>query len=396
MEQCTPFVPSSQYVLFGEVQVYPLTPSNSCNPLSEWARDSAIVFDDLGLIPCRIGSKWIRPVMPKLRKGILNAVFYLYRIDPQSGKRTGPHGTGFVWSRQMKADGSQSHFYGISNWHLTHDLGASIIRLNTRDGKSRYLDFGPEDWHFLRGGDDLSAIDLTQAGHVTDEVGHYTEHYGYVSQHTMDTDQISVGEDVFMMGLFANHHGGERNIPAVRFGNIAMLAEKDALIEQPNGNKRPSHLVDMRSRTGFSGSPVILYRIPENDLSDIPGQPPPARLKVLTLLGVHCGQFYEAVEVRKSPPKFGEKLGDPIKDGDELFIQSGMNIVVPAWRVKELLDQEVFEVARQEREEKVRDWLRNRARGEAVVPPANDVNPNHQEDFMRLVGAATRKPAQED
>src|ERR1700730_10815269 len=53
---------------------------------------------------------------------------------------------------------------------------------------------------------------------------------------------------------------------AARFGNISLLASDDAPIEQPNQQRRPSHIFDMRSRPGFSGSPVFVYRTPSGDL----------------------------------------------------------------------------------------------------------------------------------
>ena len=201
-----------------------------------------------------------------------------------------------------------------------------------------------------------------------------------------------------MTGLFADQHGGERNTPAARFGNVALLADENAPIEQPNGIVRPSHLVDMRSRTGFSGSPLCLYRIPGVDLSDIPkpGQPLPLpgqyRMlpKFILLFGVHCGQFYDQIEAFKTKPKprKQEQVGDPIHEGDKLYIQSGMTIVVPAWRITELINLEVFEMARKQREERTSGTARSRAQPESVAVPTNDqpsdANPIRRGDFTLL------------
>jgi hypothetical protein len=196
-----------------------------------------------------------------------------------------------------------------------------------------------------------------------------------------------------MTGLFADQHGGERNTPVARFGNLSLLADDHAPIEQPNGVLRPSHLVDMRSRTGFSGSPVALYRIPGFDLSNIPAKPQPLprpgefdlRLvpKFVALLGVHCGQYRDEVEVVRSPPKHPQGEGAPIHEGDELYIQSGMTIVVPAWRITELMNLEVFEVARKEREERLGDAARRSQPESVEVPltpgPSSNENPNARE-----------------
>lgn len=317
--------------------------------------------------------------MPKLSPDIGNSVFYLYREDPRTGKRTGPHGTGFIVGVQSEMHPNIRHFYGVTNWHLANDLGASIIRINTEDGKSRFIDLGPEDWHFLRGGDDLSAADLSNEERAGDQVGHYRVDTLIVDDMLIDRAEISVGEDVFMTGLYAEQHGGDRNTPAIRFGNLALLADEKAPIEQPNGNLRPSHLVDMRSRTGFSGSPVALYRIPDNDISDIPARRPRhlpmpgsgihARSKFLALLGVHCGQYWDKVKVRKKPPSRHDRDGDPIHEGDDLYIPGAMNIVVPAWRIRELLNLEVFQIARKRRDEELKDDAMRGAQPESAEVP---------------------------
>jgi hypothetical protein len=117
----------------------------------------------------------------------------------------------------------------------------------------------------------------------------------------------------------------------------------------------------MRSRSGFCGAPVLVYRTPFSDLSAIGGDNL-SEYKAwgtegvytrhdwfLGLLGVHCGQFRDPVRAFKSEAE-REVVGDPIREGDLLYIQSGMTIVVPAWEVSALLDSEPLESARQERE----------------------------------------------
>ena len=364
---------------------------------SERWRSSAIAFQDLTSVEgCPV---------PKLKPATVDCVFYLYRIDPKSGEKIGPCGSGFIYGLRSKELPGYKHYYGITNWHIANELGASIIRLNTTDGKSRFINFEPEDWHFVPNGDDLAAVDLSNHERAGDQVSHYGDE-GSVTPDMMKRFEIGIGEDVFMIGLFVDQHGGDRNTPAARFGNLSLLANEDSLIEQPNEIMRPSFLVDMRSRTGFSGSPVAVYRIPEADLSDLPsGGPLPVRsltnpylpkLKFIALLGVHCGSYYDPVEVRTAPPKRKERLGDPIHEGDKLYIQSGMTIVVPAWRITELLDLEVFRMARQKQDANRREAWEKKPRPESVevAQPPTDANPTHREDFTSLANAAARKQPQ--
>jgi hypothetical protein len=258
----------------------------------------------------------------------------------------------------------------------------------------------------MKNGDDLSVVDLWGYAKEGDQVGHYNVDAMFVDKAFIEHYEIGVGEDVFMTGLYAEQHGGKKNTPAVRFGNLALLADENAPIEQPNGVRRPSHLVDMRSRTGFSGSPVALYRIPDHDLSDIG---PPKNLplpgtarkfKFIALLGIHCGQYWDKVKLKKAPSKSHERDGDPIHEGDHVYIQGAMNIVIPAWRIMELLELEVFAMARKRYDEELADAALRRAQPESVEEltdlQASDESPTHREDFRRLVNAAARKREPKD
>jgi hypothetical protein len=340
--------------------------------------------------------------MPKLKRDILNAAFYLYREEPTpSGKNkiTGPWGTGSVIGRPIEGTRFY-HLYGVTNGHVAHKNGASIIRINTKNGKTRRLEYQLDDWQFIPHQDDIAIVDITDDLIDGDEIAFIGERE-FISEKNLELYEIGPGDDVFMMGLFSEAHGGKRNIPVVRFGNIAMIANNNALIEEdPDLPRRPCHLTDMRSKAGFSGSPVFVYRIPEMDLDRPPGMPLPLkpRPKVMGLLGVHCGQFWERTKVYKTPIGKNEGLGDPINEGDALYIQGAMNIVIPAWRVTEVLNLKGFEMARKKREPRAREEDLSRPQPESAEssPPAIDENPTHLEDFNRLVDVAARKRPQGD
>jgi hypothetical protein len=296
--------------------------------------------------------------MPKLNANLFECVFFLYGVGPGTGKLDGPFGTGSIVARPSEVKG-EYHFYGVTNWHLSHESGASIIRINTTDGATRFLNYEPTDWQFIPGADDLSIVDLTDDLRETDQIWFHSEDRFITKEH-ISKFEIEPGEDVFMVGLFDKQHGGSRNVPCARFGNLAMVASDQNPVVQPNGGVSASYLTDMRSRSGFSGSPVCIYRVPSTDLSGksrtwpldmtggwaASGGVVTIKNHFLALLGVHCGQFWDAVEVRKSDRR-PERTGEPILDGDRLWIEGSMNVVVPAWRISELLDLEVLEKARE-------------------------------------------------
>lgn len=133
------------------------------------------------------------------------------------------------------------------------------------------------------------------------------------------------------------------NVVAVRFGNIST---EPVLMKQPNGYENGlCYCVDMHSRTGFSGSPVFVYRTPGNTLEWALGGKPSSRAthSMLLLLGIHFGQYSEELPVRRKTKKvraeglLGAKSYDEYIEG-----MSGMTCVIPAWQITKLLNCEAL------------------------------------------------------
>jgi hypothetical protein len=192
-----------------------------------------------------------------------------------------------------------------------------------------------------------------------------------------------------MIGLFADHDGHTTNIPKARFGHISMMPNDKAPIEQPNGTTtKSSYVVDMHSRTGFSGSPVFFYRTLGADLAQanrtnvMLNQQP-----LFGLLGLHWGQFPEEFT---STDEHHRTL--------RLEGMSGMTCVIPAWRLFHLLNLDELKAMRVKREEEQRKdpKLRGKPRAESVRSKKSDSNPTHREDFNRLLGAAVKRPKSSD
>jgi len=71
----------------------------------------------------------------------------------------------------------------------------------------------------------------------------------------MRTGFIGIGDEVFFPGLFEIIPGERRNTPIVRHGAIAMLPEHPI---QVGGGFAENYLVEARSFSGLSGSPVFV------------------------------------------------------------------------------------------------------------------------------------------
>jgi len=151
------------------------------------------------------------------------------------------------------------------------------------------------------------------------------------------TDEVGPGDDVFMIGRFVDYQGIETTVPAARFGHISMM---DVRIDQLTGYRGPSIVLDMHSRSGFSGSPVFVYRTIGSHFMDAPKQG-----AILTggghfmkLLGIHYAQFPEAWEIKQN--KIKSPVPHAALKADEHYIEglSGMTCVIPTSDIKKVLD----------------------------------------------------------
>jgi hypothetical protein len=135
----------------------------------------------------------------------------------------------------------------------------------------------------------------------------------------------------------------------LRFGNISIAA---AEIKRDNGYRGPSFVVDTHSRTGYSGSPVFVFRTPGSIFArqdSIMGGG-----HILLLLGVHWGQFPERWELTPTMAPVTEGAeASLITDGHYVLGLSGMTCVAPAWELLRLLKADPVAQQRREVEERI-------------------------------------------
>ena len=277
--------------------------------------------------------------MPRIPEEILNCTFYLYRTREDAERGVSSGGTGFLVAYPFFArDQRATTLYGVANWHVAVKGGCSCVRVNARNGPPAIFEFGPEDWVFQPGGDDLAVIELPIDPSVHSIRAIPTNLIA--TPERVRRDRINVGEDVFMIGRFIDHDGGPTNRPAARFGNISIMP---TLIRQPNEQSRECYCVDMHSRSGHSGGPVFAYRTFGQDLAGSGQERIRTELTdrnfrieytpVFVLLGVHCGQFPEPWEIKRQKTTI---------EGEFVEGFSGMTMVIPAWSICDLLDLPQF------------------------------------------------------
>jgi hypothetical protein len=165
--------------------------------------------------------------MPRLNPVFARSVFFLFGTDTKTGKRIGPLGTGVIVGlpREYRLP-YLSHYYAVTCAHLLTSH-AHDIRLNLKDGSHRFIEKQPDEWQLSKTGDDLAAIDIADDISVAaDDISALPTSL-LLSREFAASVEIGLGEDGFMLGLFADHFGTKRNLVAARFGNVALLSRED-------------------------------------------------------------------------------------------------------------------------------------------------------------------------
>jgi hypothetical protein len=299
-------------------------------------------------------------------------VGYLYHTVENANAGRDFGGTAFFISIKTEVQ-NRAFIYAVTNWHVAVRDGASILRVNRKDGGSDTFEYGPEDWTFIPKYDvAVALVPLNTNVHLFSLC---EAPAGFVMRENIEEAKLGPGEDVFMVGRFIDHDGGPINRPAVRFGHISVMPSP---IEQPNGIMADCYCIDLHSRSGYSGSPVFVYRTPGYDLEERQG----ATLEessflmsgtnFLALLGIHFAQFPEQWEIGKATPnrKIGESTGAVplIQEGQYVKGLSGMTCLLPAWTIWEVLNLKELKEVR----DKVNAALIAQLASEGKTPPVGE------------------------
>jgi hypothetical protein len=212
-----------------------------------------------------------------------------------------------------------AHVYVITNKHVIRG-GATVVRLTTVSGETDILDLVASDW-VLDPSHDLAACNLSAAKFVSELKLPTMWTTKFVTKDIMREFNLGAGDDCFMIGRFINRDGAQVNTPTVRFGHIAMMPRE---MVPCDGREEISFLVEVKSISGYSGSPVFVYQMPTCNV---------------WLLGVNWCYFHNRIPVRDGTT--GEQVDNLCVDSN-----TGMAGVIPAWVLRELLDAEPFKLAR--------------------------------------------------
>lgn len=262
--------------------------------------------------------------MPRIPDQLQLSVAFLYQDIEEARSGVAMGGTGFFVRRQ-KARSSESVQYLITNSHVAQAADRTV-RVKNNDGSWNFHEIRSSDWLIHPKGDDISAVVLPsqQSWAVTALDWNNLA----ITQPRMDELNMGVGDEVFMLGRFISHGGLQLNQPLARFGNIAMMPGQ--LIRDGRGLDVEAFLVEMRSHSGFSGSPVFVHMGPGTYRGN--GTMMPFYSETIGLMGIDTGHKQTLSKV------VHQASGDP-ETGLVVSLSTAVSIVAPVWKIAELLDE---------------------------------------------------------
>ncbi|MBK7935079.1 MAG: trypsin-like peptidase domain-containing protein [Acidobacteria bacterium] len=281
---------------------------------------------------------------------IFENICYLFADESSAltGEKFG--GTGFLVHR--RSESGRRFVYAGTNKHVI-DEGFTTIRVNRTDGGDPDI-ISPSklDWIPHKDGADVFWAYVDEPEKYCFEginVSHFLRKDDLKPTHTIEPSAVNVGGDVYMVGRFSGSPGKLTNRPVVRSGIVSQFPDPlEPISYSSTIDPQEAFLVEMHSIEGFSGSPVFhtqvgltsflsvstvlerFYNIPVPELEFDPSDNP------IRLIGIDAGgcRPWQATQVRDN--------GVPYPCQYEVQSHSGFAIVIPCWKIEELLLQDTL------------------------------------------------------
>jgi len=333
--------------------------------------------------------------MSRIPDAILDCTLYLY--DSEQSARDGVHwgGTGFLVGLESVKHKNMWWIYAVTNNQVIRD-GFPVIRLNKREAgrghETEILNLSASNWTPHPEGDDLAICPVDVFGKRIKFQFLDVRNY-FVARNEMPFHNLGPGDDVYMVGRLV-YRSVQRNLPVVHTGVITMMPLEP--LKRDDGFLQESFIVECRSIGGFSGSPVFV-RCRRDELPDIsfplPGAPSDYRQWLLGINWCHLpAQLEDVYSIN------GDELDETPYQARS---NSGFAGVIPAWKLRDLIDGDV---ARAMREADEKAMTKKKAKSEITLDSANRSMPGTQKsraekdipiptkaDVMNVFKKATRK-----
>ena len=277
-----------------------------------------------------------------------------------------------------------------------HGFEDIYLRLNTKEGGVDYvvITIKAEYWHGWIGGQG-TVIDMV-AIHLPIPNNKFQVELlpldMFVTNRALEDHYIGPGDDIFITGLFTHHRGRQRNFPIVRSGIIAAMPD-EPIIDVKTQESYYAYLIEVRSISGLSGSPVYVYLDQHRD-------PPPkleeGKTRAILLLGMVRGHW------ELSPNDLVEEadLDADVLDMDLGFSKGekmnvGIALVTPAHYLWDLLQHENVRSMRKRIADKI-DAQESGGIAQDATPLDDGVfTSNDFDDALKLASRKISEPDQE-
>jgi hypothetical protein len=340
--------------------------------------------------------------VPRIRDEYTHCAVYIYGslLDAQIGERFG--GSGFVAAVRPDPDQPEGGYaYIVTNAHVVRKCDHPVIRVNRKDGAAECIPTKKDQWYPHPNGDDVAVFPLTVE--ISDFALASLDLDMFVTPELIFHEDIGIGDDTIMVGRFINHDGRQKNSPAVRFGNIAMMDREKIHIEG-TGFDQESFLVEVRSLPGYSGSAVLLYSpCAINDMSERregrkKGEYPAGTTIVTPAFGddnwmAPKGPFLLGIDFchinRDAPVRIAD--GSKMREGWFVEENTGMAGVIPAWKIAEIINCEELKMLRGEYQDIPKEMQPKRGVSLDVEEKTASQDVFTKEEFEAALKKASRK-----
>jgi hypothetical protein len=284
--------------------------------------------------------------VPKIEPVIFRTVFYIYTSEDDAKNNSEYGATGFFFGEDSELIPGKTHYYAVTNAHVAfgESMENPVLRINTTNKTFDIIKTSREDWIRHSDADDIAICPVEITSY---EISAACLTRGLIADDAFLKEYaIGAGDDVFMVGRFRVHAGREKNVPTVRFGNIAAMNE-EPLYNDFTKLEQESYLVEMRSIAGFSGSPVFIQIHPLNPrFNRSPDQKETINIGTINipvrLLGIQWGQIsYTVIAKDENDQKY------------RLKVDSAMEGVVPIQKLMDLIDSQEIVGMRKKLDQKV-------------------------------------------
>jgi len=292
-----------------------------------------------------------------------------------------PWGTGF-----FVATGEPEGTYLVTARHVVqpHLDCPFDIRFNHKSGGAKLVHIDRAEWIFHPADETVDVAVLEMEPPDWADCSPVIQNPTVLNEFKFESKDIGPGDIVYTVGVWKFLFGKKRNQPFVHVGHIGLVPEDDKVpVENWMPGKKgkrvliEAYLTEGEPLDGASGSPVFVRRSFELGKQKLESRV----YGSVWLLGLQHGAWFA---------KPGEDYQIPAQG--MVKVPRGINVVVPSMKINDTLNQPRLKVKR-ERAQGALD--RERMTEPLAAPVATDENPNHREDFERLLGKAS-KPKTKD